>query len=101
MSTQEGSYRTLNNSMALRSNIVGYCRKHRVHLTGPQVTQKQCVQKHCRALKKWDCGFWEHKQRLKDIRQMKKEAGIPSWQKVEIRTDRNGELLPPKLKEKR
>ena len=100
MSAKEGSYRTLNGSMALRSNIVGYCRRHHVHLTGNQVAQKRCVQKQCRALKKWDCKFWDHKQRMKEVRQLKKEKGIPSWQKVEIRTDRNGKLLPKLRKEK-
>ena len=100
MSAQEGSYRTLNGSMALRNNIVGYCRLHRVHLTAAQVRDKDCVSKKCRALKKWDHPYWDHKQRMKEVRKLKKEQGIPSWEKVEIRTDRNGELLP-KMKKKR
>lgn len=100
MSAKEGSYRTLNGSMALRSNIVGYCRFHRVHLTAAQVRDKDCVSKQCKALKKWDHPYWEHKQRMKEVRQLKKEQGIPSWQKVEIRVNSKGELLTKLRKEK-
>lgn len=41
---------------------------------------------------------------MKELRQIKKEQGIPTWQKVEIKTDRNGNLVPTmrkKLKKKR
>ena len=100
MSGSEKRYKTLNGTMALQGNIVGFCRLHRVHLTAAQVRDKDCIPKKCRALKKWDHPYWDHKQRMKEVRKLKKEQGIPSWQKVEIRTDRNGELLP-KMKKKR
>ena len=101
MSGNGKQYKTLNGTMAAQGNIVAYCRLHKVHLTAPQVKEKECLKKGCRALKKWDCPFWDERERIRKIKQMKKEAGIPSWEKVEIRTDHNGELLPPKLKEKR
>ena len=99
MSAKEKSYLTLYGTTATYSKIVGYCRKHKVHLTEPQVRKKGCVRKNCHALKKWDCECWARKDRIKQIKQYKKEAGIPPYQKVEIRTDRDGELLP--VKEKR
>jgi hypothetical protein len=72
---------------AARSKIVGYCRLHRVHLTESQVKSKECLRKECRALKKWDCAFWNERERKKYIKQMKKERGIPSWQRVDVKTD--------------
>ena len=92
-------YKTLYGSMVEESKVIGYCRKHRVHLTEGQLHQKECLKKHCNALKKWDVPFWKRRDRIKEIKQIKKEAGIPSWQKVEIRTDHEGNLLP-KVKNK-
>lgn len=100
MSEQEQQYKTLQGTWAAKSKIVGYCRLHRIHLTEAQIRQKECLQKNCNALKKWDHPFWNRRERIKEIKQLKKDAGIPSWQKVEIRTDRNGDLLP-KLRKKR
>lgn len=94
MSQNERRYRTLWGSETSESKVVGFCRLHRVHLTARQVETKQCSEKCCRSLKKWDCPYWDEKARRKELRRMKKEAGIPPWQKVEIRTDRNGELVP-------
>ena len=98
MEKDDRQYRTLHGQMTAESKIVGYCRLHKIHLTAPQVKEKECLRKDCHALKKWDCAFWERRERNKQIKQMKKERGIPVWEKVEIRTDHNGELLPPKEK---
>lgn len=94
MSENEKYYKVLGGQTTAKSKIVGYCRLHKVHLTEAQVKSKECLRKECRAFKKWDCAFWNERERKKEIKQMKKERGIPSWQKVEIRTDRNGELVP-------
>lgn len=93
MCGKEQEFMTLNGTTAIRSNIVGFCRLHRVHLTKAQVQQKECVCKGCRALKKWDCAYWRRKERIKEVKRIKKEQGVPSWQRVEIRTDHNGNLV--------
>lgn len=80
-------------------DIIGYCRKHKVHLTERQAAARQCFQKGCRAFERIS-RFRGHKELMKEIRRMKRDAGIPNYQKVEIRTDRYGRLLP-KLKKKR
>lgn len=100
MEKDDRQYRTLHGQMTAESKIVGYCRLHKIHLTAAQVKEKECLRKNCRALKKWDCAYWERRERTKKIKQMKKEAGIPSWEKVEVRTDHEGNLLP-KIKKKR
>ena len=94
MSDNEKSYRTLWGGTVNGDKVVGYCRLHKVYLTARQAETKRCSAKGCRSLKKWDCSYWDHKHRMKELRQIKKEQGIPTWQKVEIRTDRNGELVP-------
>lgn len=94
MCEKEREFMTLNGTTAIRSNIVGFCRLHRVHLTKAQVQQKECVSKGCRALKKWDHKYWDHKERMKEVKRLKKEEGVPSWQKVKIRVDREGNVLP-------
>lgn len=104
MSQNEKQYRTLFGSEASTDKIVGFCRLHRVHLTAKQVETKQCSEKRCRSLKKWECPYWQDKAQRKELRRIKKEAGIPPWQKVEIKTDHNGNLVPTmrkKLKKKR
>lgn len=100
MSDNEKSYRTLWGGTVNGDKVVGYCRLHKVYLTARQAETKRCSAKGCRSLKKWDCSYWDHKHRMKELRQIKKEQGIPTWQKVEIKTDRNGKLLP-KLRKKR
>lgn len=95
---REKQYLTLNGNWAAASRIVGYCRLHKVHLTAAQVKEKDCLKKRCRALKRWEGPYWEKRKKRKEIRQKKKEKGIPPWERVEIRTDRNGELLPTKKK---
>jgi coproporphyrinogen III oxidase-like Fe-S oxidoreductase len=104
MSQNEKRYRTLWGGMVSGDKVVGYCRLHKRHLTAQQMQTKQCIPKGCGAFKKWDCQYWRHKERLKEVKRIKKEQGIPTWQKVEIRTDHNGELVPTmrkKLKKKR
>lgn len=91
MSQRERRYKTLFGSEASRDNIVGFCRLHRVHLTARQVETKQCAGKCCRWLKKWECEYWAEKEQRKALRQMKKEAGIPPWQKV--KTNKDGEVI--------
>lgn len=93
MSDPGHRYRTINGQMANQERIVGYCRLHKRHLTEPQLIQRECVQKGCRWLKRWDCQFWDRKNRMKEVRQLKKEQGIPSWERIEVRTDREGKLL--------
>lgn len=92
-------YRTLTGQIASETRIVGYCRLHKCYLTLTQMRNKQCLQKNCFRLMKHDNPFWEQRERKKELRQLKKEQGISPWEKVEIRTDRNGDLLP-KLKKK-
>jgi hypothetical protein len=100
MSQNEKRYRTLWGGMVSGDKVVGYCRLHKVHLTARQAETKRCSAKGCGAFKKWDCPYWDHKHRMKELRQIKKEEGIPAWQKVEIWTDWHGKLLP-KLRKKR
>ena len=100
MSQNEKRYRTLWGGTVSGDKVVGYCRLHKRHLTEQQMRTKQCIPKGCGAFKKWDCPYWDHKHRMKELRQIKKDEGIPTWQKVEIRTDRHGKLLP-KLRKKR
>lgn len=104
MSQNGKQYKTLWGSETSEGKVVGFCRLHRVHLTARQVETKRCSEKCCRSLKKWDCPYWERKERIKEVKRIKKEQGIPPWQKVEIRTDHNGDLVPTmrkKLKKKR
>ena len=70
----------------------GYCWKHKACVTVRQIKEKQCVRKGCKAFQKREHPYWERKERFKELRKQKKELGIPVWEKVEIRTDRNGEL---------
>lgn len=100
MSQNGKRYWTLWGGTVSGDKVVGYCRLHKVHLTARQAETKRCSAKGCRSLKKWDCPYWDHKHRMKELRQIKKDEGIPPWQKVEIRTDRHGKLLP-KLRKKR
>ena len=100
MSGSEKRYRTLYGQTVTQGKVVGYCCLHKVYLTANQINEKRCVPKKCGAFRKWDCAYWQRKERMRELRQMKKEAGIPPWEKVEIRTDREGKLLP-KLKKKR
>ena len=93
MSQNEKQYRTLFGSEASTDKIVGFCRLHRVHLTAKQVETKQCSEKRCRSLKKWECPYWQDKERRKELRRMKKEAGIPPWQKVKIKNPEEIEIL--------
>lgn len=81
------------------SKVVGFCLKHRAYITVTQLERKQCLQKGCKAFRRKDHPYWERRERIKEIKRLKKEAGIPSWQKVEIRTDHEGNLLP-KVKNK-
>lgn len=104
MSQNERRHRTLWGGTVNGDKVVGYCRLHKRHLTAEQMKRKQCIPKGCGAFKKWDCQYWRHKERLKEVKRIKKEQGIPTWQKVEIKTDRNGNLVPTmrkKLKKKR
>lgn len=93
MSDSGKRYKTLWGSETTEGKVVGFCRLHRVHLTARQAEVKECVWKCCRYFKKWDCPYWDEKARRKELRRMKKAAGIPPWQKVEIRTNSDGELL--------
>ena len=88
------SYKTLWGSEVSADKVIGFCRLHRVHLTARQAEVKQCAGKCCRYFKKWDCPYWQEKERRKELRRTKKEAGIPPWQKVETRMDNNGNLVP-------
>ena len=92
-------FTTLYGETADAVEIIGYCRKHKVHLTEKQAKDRRCFQKGCRAYERIG-HFKGHKELMKEIRKLKKEAGIPNYQKVEIRTDRYGRLIP-KLKRKR
>lgn len=83
-----------------RDSVVAFCRRHRVHLNAAQLKKKGCLGKGCRYLKKWECPFWDERERWREIKKLKKEQGVPVWQKVEIRTDRNGKVLP-KTRKKR
>lgn len=80
--------------------VVGFCKKHKAYITVRQIKEKECMEKKCNALRKRDHPYWRRKERMKDLRRQKKELGIPVWEKVQIRTDRNGDLLP-KLRKKR
>lgn len=93
MSQNAKQYKTLWGSETSESKVVGFCRLHRVHLTARQVETKQCAGKGCRSLKKWDCAYWQEKERRKELRRMKKEAGIPPWQKVKIKNQEEIEIL--------
>lgn len=40
-------YRTLYNTFARQTKVVGYCQKHKVSLTVRQIKNKGCIDKHC------------------------------------------------------
>lgn len=72
-------YKTLWGSEVSADKVIGFCRLHRVHLTARQAEVKHCSGKCCRYFKKWDCAYWRHKERIKEVRRIKKEQGVPSW----------------------
>lgn len=98
----QDTYEVLGGQNVDKTQVVGYCRKHKVYLTAQNIRDRNCTRKG----KGRKCGAYEHsryrdhKQRMRDIRKLKEQQGIPPWQKVEIRVDRNGKLLP-KLKKKK
>lgn len=97
----QDTYEVLYGRVVDKWQVVGYCRKHKVYLTEENVRERGCKKgKGGRCTAYEHSQYYDHKQRMKQIRKLKEQQGIPSWQKVEIRTDRNGKILP-KLKKKR
>lgn len=93
MDGEEKKVLTLYNTWSTESKCVGYCYKHKAYVTVPQVKEKECVKKGCNAFRRKDHLYWKRKERFKKLRKQKKELGIPTWEKVEIRTDHEGELI--------
>ena len=76
------------------TKVIAYCHYHHAWMTLPEVTRKQCVQKGCNRLSKCeDNPYWQQRERKKKRKQMKKEAGIPVYEKVTMRTNHNGEII--------
>ena len=76
------------------TKVIAYCHYHHAWMTLPEVTRKQCVQKGCNRLSKCeDNPYWQQRERKKKRKQMKKEAGIPVYEKVIMRTNHNGEII--------
>lgn len=72
MSDSGKSYKTLWGSETTEGKVVGFCRLHRVHLTARQAEVKQCAEKCCRWFKKWDCQYFRRKERIKEVKRIKK-----------------------------
>ena len=63
---------TLFGTLANTEKIVAYCRKHKAGITVQQLKTKQCLNKQCRALKKYpEHPYWQERQVRKN---RKKEA---------------------------
>lgn len=52
---------------------VGYCWKHNCHLTSTQVKNKQCLQKQCDALERYEHEFWRQRELTKAKRKNRRE----------------------------
>ena len=74
--------------------VVGFCHYHRAFMTVAEMKRKRCLQKGCNRMSRVDGHpFWEQRDRKKKRKQLKKEAGIPVYEKVNMRTDHNGEII--------
>ena len=73
--------------------VVAFCHYHRAFMTVPEMKRKKCLQKRCNRLEKCDCNFWIERERKKERKRLKKEAGIPVYQRVKVKTDHNGEII--------
>lgn len=94
MSGQSGKLlRTLYGGKIEETRAVGYCWHHHAYLTAKQLKKKECLLKGCGALKRLDNPYWEQRERKDRVKQMKKEAGIPAYRKVRMRTNHKGEVI--------
>lgn len=59
-------------------NPVGYCHYHGFTMSKNQIKSKQCLEKNCPRLEKYDCDYWvqleKNKLRTKELRQNRKQA---------------------------
>lgn len=76
-----------------RSRAVAYCYYHHAHLTEKQLKKKRCLGKGCSALKKMEHPYWEQRERRDLLKKLKREAGIPVWKKVAVKTNHDGEVI--------
>lgn len=90
---KENLLRTLYGGKIESTKAVAYCWHHHAYLTAKQLKKKRCLAKNCGAFRRVENQFWEQRDRKDRIKQMKKEAGIPVWQKVTVRTNCKGEVI--------
>ena len=74
--------------------VAAFCHYHRAFMTVSEMKRKKCLQKGCNRMSRVDGHpFWEQRDRKKKRKQLKKEAGIPVYEKVTMRTNHNGEII--------
>ena len=57
-----------------RTKAVGYCRKHKAHLTVATMKQHECLKKDCHHLKKHtDNPYWMEREKLKEEKKFNKK----------------------------
>ena len=57
-----------------RSKAIGYCKKHKCHLTVATLKCHECLKKQCNALKKHlENSYWAEREALKALKKERKE----------------------------
>lgn len=93
MTCEADKVETIFGSSASGTSVVGYCNYHRGWLTVPQLKAKRCLEKGCGRLEKCESPFWQERERKKEVKRFKREAGIPPYEKVAVRTNRAGNVV--------
>ena len=94
MKCEQEKVQTIFGNVAKGTKVVAYCHYHRAWMTLPELKRKECLQRGCGRLSKCeDNPFWKQRERKRKRKQMKKEAGIPVYEKVNMRTNHKGEII--------
>lgn len=76
--------KTIFYSKARNKNIVGYCDRYNRWVTLTQMRTKGCLEKQCDCFHKCYHSFWIQHDRLKTVKHIKKELGIPVYERVNM-----------------
>lgn len=60
---------SLYNTMIDERHAIGFCHKHKRHLTTKQLKRKECLKKQCNALERHEHEFW----RQRELTKMRKQ----------------------------
>lgn len=66
-------YNVLYGGEANKERVCAYCKMHRKNLTVRQLHKKECLQKQCTHLQKYEHPFWEYREERKKLRQERKK----------------------------